>query len=126
MITGMSHPPQPSTSGSIYEVAPFPSENAPNPAGAVSLLAGIALMVLGVAQQAVLQSVLKESWMPFNTVATFFGGIHVVLAVLAIVTGAVGAAKTGSRKLAAGVGLGIGISVLVSVVGGFVVGVLFS
>lgn len=122
----MSHPQQPRPSESVYEVAPFQTRDAANPAGAFSLVVGIALVLLGVIQQAVVLSVMRESLMPYSTVAMFFNGFHVVLGVLAIVTGAVGAAKPGARKLAAGVGLGIGISVVASVVGGFLVGALSS
>ena len=117
-------------------VNPYPSQTpvdtSVNPAGRVSLILAISVVIVGLIQQALsyfLPLLFSNLAMGYSTLGVAFAGISLVVGVLsavALITGIIGLRRVGAPKAAAGAGTAIGASSLLSVLVGFVLQVVAS
>jgi len=110
--------------GAGYAVAPAAAPTAArNTLGLVALIIGVATLVLStvtlVSQGAMLLQP-DYDYQLINLVTTVFTSIGGLMAVAAVVLGAIGLAKKGAPKGAAGIGFGIGVATVWSILGNLI------
>jgi hypothetical protein len=100
---------------------------AKNALGTIALVIGVVVLLSSTASliaQAVVIS--SADYVAIGIVANIFAVVQGLLALAAIVCGAIGLAQKGRAKGAAGIGLGIGVTALWAVLGSLVYGSLIS
>ena len=104
--------------------APAPTASGPkNALGLVALIIGVATLVLSTVtliSQAVMLLQPDYDYQLVNLVTTVFTSIGGLMALAAVVLGAIGLAKKGAPKAAAGIGLGIGIATVWAILGNLI------
>ncbi|MBW9094887.1 hypothetical protein JNB62_14435, partial [Microbacterium jejuense] len=113
-----------------YPGALLPAPDRPkNTIGLVALIVAVATLVLSTVTlitQAVMMMQPDYDYALINLVTTVFTSLGGLLSLAAVVLGAIGLAKRGAPKGAAGVGLGIGIATVWAILGNLIFSALVS
>ncbi|WP_185843176.1 hypothetical protein [Microbacterium kyungheense] len=117
-------------SAPAHAAAPAPGAVGPkNTIGLIALIVAVATLVLStvtLVSQAVLMMQSDYDYVLINLVTTVLTSIGGLLSLAAVVLGAIGLAKKGAPKGAAGVGLGIGIATVWAILGNLIFSALVS
>ncbi|GAA5195929.1 hypothetical protein [Microbacterium jejuense] len=112
-------PAQPGAPAAPSSAAP----GAKNPLGLIALIIAVATLALSTVtliSQAAMMLQPDYDYMLVNLVTTVFTSIGGLMALAAVVLGAIGLAKKGAPKGAAGVGLGIGVATVWAILGNLI------